>query len=958
MPRRIFLTWSQPLLPAVVDHLCAEWKDGALDLSHLVAVVPTAEAGRRVKEALALRAAARGTAVLSPHMITPEVITTWALAEMPATATPVESLLVWMQVLTDLPLEDFSVLFPVPPVSRDAAWARTTAGELLRLRHRLEEGGHTIKTAAQRLGTAHPEAERWKDLERLEKRVLAALKSAGLTDSVAARFAAAARPVLPPGVTRIVIIAVPDPVHLVVTALENAARQGTAVDVLIHGDGMEAQLWDEWGRPVPDAWGARVIEIPQAEKNIRLLARPDDEAAALIAEMRRDAALSIGSADPEIAAPLETCAAREGVTVFDPSGIPLTTHEVSWMLTCLTSLLRSDSAQDAARLLRLPEVLAASAAGVSAEFLLRDWDEIQQANLPRTLHDAVALSKHWKPRRKGRPGEAKSALPPLLHWLQEQCRTLRRATHTGALYQFIDFLYAGKTFVREVDHALFQDALEQWQETLDSLEQAAIRTGFAMDTVTLLDTAQHLLRDARLYPDNTQNAPVISGWLELPWLDAPHLAVAGLNEGMAPDSVTGDPWLPDSARGLLDLKTNAVRLARDSYLLTSLIQCRRCDGSVQLFAARETADGDPLKPSRLLLRCPREELAARALRLFPAEEMEDARPSPPSWHRAWQLRPPTPDRAAGIFEKMSVTQFSDYLSCPFRFYLKHVLRMEPFDATRDEMDTRDFGSLIHDSLQALHSDETLRDSDDETALAAFLDERIQTITGDRYGRDPVLPIVIQLESARNRLRALARVQAAARADGWRVEHVEISFPELPDNKEPVEIDGVLISGRIDLIERHLHTGQRRVIDYKTGAKGTEPDKAHLKTLRGAAAGDIPEWQLLTHSGKMHRWINLQLPIYTWVVGRLGGGGDGVQAGYINLPPATSETAVNMWDAMDDELIASAMSCARGVIRSIRQGIFWPPAKSPEHDDFKGLWFEAAAESFDAGLLEQFRELRT
>src|SRR6187401_913347 len=98
MPRRIFLTWSQPLLPA--------------------------EAGRRVKEALALRGAARGTAVLSPHIITPEVITTWALAEMPATVTPAETLIVWMQVLTDLPLEEYAALVPVPPVSRDAAWAR------------------------------------------------------------------------------------------------------------------------------------------------------------------------------------------------------------------------------------------------------------------------------------------------------------------------------------------------------------------------------------------------------------------------------------------------------------------------------------------------------------------------------------------------------------------------------------------------------------------------------------------------------------------------------------------------------------------------------------------------------------------------------------------------------------------------------------------------------------------
>ena len=955
MPRRIFLPWSQPLLPAVVEQLCADWKDGALDLSHLVAVVPTAEAGRRLRESLALRAAARGTAVLSPHVVTPEVITSWALAEMPTAATPAESLLVWMQVLKDLPLDEFAALFPVPPVSRDASWARSTAGEMIRLRHRLEEGGRTLAEAARRLGAAHPEAERWNDLARLERRLLSALKKAGLTDAITARLAAAEQPLLPPGGTKVLLLAVPDPVHLVVTALENLERLGVAVDVFIHGNAQATDLWDNWGRPVPDAWGERVITIPRPEERIRLLARPADEAAALLAAMKEDASLATGSADPEIAAPLESLAAQDGVPVFDPNGLPLATHEVTWMLNCLTNLLRADSAEDAARLLRLPDVLAASAAGVSAEALLRDWDEFQQAHLPRTLHDAVALMGNWKPRRRDRDPAAKSVLIPVLQWLYDQCGILRQATSSYALYGFIDALYAGRSFSGGQDGDLFQDALQSWQETLDALEQAAERTNFKMDTVGLLETAQHLLRDARLYPDNVLNAPVLSGWLELPWLEAPHLIVAGLNEGMAPDSITGDPWLPDSVRGLLNLKTNAVRLARDSYLLTSLIESRSA-GSVRLLAARETSSGDPLKPSRLLLRCPQEELAARALRLFPAEEMDEVRPSPPSWHRAWRLRLPTPDPDAAIFTKMSVTQFSDYLSCPFRFYLKHVLRMEPFDASRDEMDARDFGSLIHDSLNALHEDATLRDSEDEAVIAAFLDENIQTQTATRYGREPTLPIVIQLESARKRLKALASVQAAARADGWRVEHVEVSFPELPGSNVPVELNGVLISGRIDLIERNSRTGEHRVIDYKTGARGTEPDKAHLKTLRGAAGGDIPEWQLCSHGDKIHKWINLQLPLYAWVVSKFGGI-DEVQAGYINLPPATSDTAVNMWETLNDDLIASAMNCARGVISSIRKGVFWPPAKSPEYDDFKGLWFQDVAESFDPRLLEQFRELR-
>jgi ATP-dependent helicase/nuclease subunit B len=916
----------------------------------VVAVVPTAEAGRRLREALALKAEERGMGVVAPIIITPELITGWAMEGMPAVATGADLLLTWMQVLLDVPLEEYTGLFPVPPVSRDTAWARSTAGELLRLRHRLEEGGRTIVEAARRLGAGHPEADRWADLARLETRASGTLKRYGLHDPVGTRLAAAARPVFPRRVSKVVMVAVPDPVHLVISALENAEAQGLAVEVLIHADEACADLFDAWGRPVPELWGDRVIDIPEPKERILLTARPEEEAEALVQALLRYAekpeSVAIGSADVAIASPLEDCAAQRGVAVFDPNGVSLGRHELTWMLTCLAGLLRTDTAVEAARLLRLPEVLRAAPADVTPRELLRDWDEFQQAHLPRTLTDAAGLSGRWKPLRKNRPEEPVPVLRPVLEWLHGECRLLRRKGDAGVLRKFMDTVYEKKTFDTEQERALFSAAQEQWNETLEAIAQAAERTGYEMDAATALETALHLLREARLYPENTERAPVLNGWLELPWQQAPHLVVAGLNEGMAPDSVTGDPWLPDSVRGVLDLKTNAIRLARDSYLLTSMIECRRRTGSVMLLAARESSAGDPLKPSRLLLRCPEHELADRALSLFPADGNEGTRPSPPSWHRAWKLRVPAPDPEADVFRKMSVTQFSDYLKCPFRFYLKHVLRMEPFDAGRDEMEARDFGSLIHDSVQALHENELLRNSTDEEALAGFLDDTIRRLTAERYTGDPALPLIIQLESARNRLRALARIHAAERAAGWQFEHVEVSFPE--------ELEGVSISGRIDLIERHQETGERRVIDYKTGAKGTDPVKAHVKPLRGGSR-ELPDWQVFDYGGKPHAWINLQLPFYVWIVSRRGY--DGVRAGYINLPVATSEAAVKMWEELDDGLVEAAIECARGVIRSIRQGRFWPPAGTVEYDDFEPLRFREMEESFDPALLEKFRELR-
>ncbi len=971
MPRLTHLSWSQPLLHAVVDHLCEGWREGALDLSHLVVMVPTAEAGRLLRGALAERAAGRGTAVLSPHLITPELITSWAVQAMPAPATAAEELFVWMKVLQELPLEEFGALFPVAPPQRDAAWARSTAGEFLRLRHRLEEGGRNLAEAARTLGGAHLEAARWRDLARVETLAVTVLRKCGLVDPLAARLRAAAQPVLPPGVRGVVVLAVPDPVHLVVQALENLERQGVEVEVVVHGEAACGKVrdgaaplsreshesparWDTWGRPLPEYWSECVIDIPAEEERIRLVARPEDEAEELLASLHGEAA--IGSADPSVAGPLLDAGARTGCAVFDPNGRPLATHEVSWFFTCLTNLLRSDAAEEAARLLRLPEVLRAANPGVSAAALLRDWDNFRQQHLPRTLADAAGLSQHWKARR----AENVSPLHGVLAWLVEQCRALRRRDGLTALHALLELLYDGKSFDGEQEAALFHDALESWRDALDAAGAAAQRTGFPADLLTILETAAHLLAEARLYADNVHGAPELCGWLELPWQKAPHLCVAGLNEGFAPDGVTGDPWLPDSVRGLLDLKTNASRLARDSFLLTTLIESRRGRGSVRLVAARESSSGDPLKPSRLLLRCAGDELAARVQRLFPDDPGQAARSSPPSWHRAWKLRPPAPEReeagrAEPLITALSVTQFADYLACPFRFYLRHLLHMEPFDPVRDEMDPRDFGSLIHDTIEALHKDDRLRDSADAAEIAQFLDDKVQELAARKYGRDVTLPLVIQLESARNRLRKLAEVHAAERAEGWRVEHTEVNFPELPGNDEPVMLEGVQIRGRIDLIERRADTAQRRVIDYKTSAKGAKPFEAHLKKITGSR--EVPDWQVVEIESKPHRWINLQLPLYCWIVSRLPGAADGAEAGYINLPPAVSETAVNMWTGLTEEMIKSAVQCARGVIRSINAGIFWPPAPKVEYDDFDPLCFSGAEESFDPSLLEKFRELQ-
>lgn len=1023
MAQRVFLDWSRPLVAGLTEWLTSEWTagQGALDLSDMVVVVPTSGAGRRLRGTLAVWADERDAGVLSPAVITPEVLITWGVeaalgrdggaergeAEESENrrvagrgarldrglAGRGEQVLAWASVLAGLNLEDWRELFPVDPVNQDLAWALGAAADVLKLRRTLEEGGHDLASAALVLREEeNPETARWACLTRLEELAVKRLESGGWRDPVSARLAAAAHPALPgdddgpagalqggsfPSRRRLVVAGVPDSIQLTRTVLEAMGKQGLAqVIVAVHAPESLAGTFDEWGRPVPEMWTVRDIRLPKGNDTITLTAKPEEAADFLmdrlkVAKARGELAeVVIGSADGEVSPPLRRMAAAEGIDLFDPEGIPLLEHEVSWLVKTLTRLLHSGSWQAAGQFLRLPEVLllAAGTENLSEKGsgmrLLADWDAFQVERLPRTLAQAAELARDWaavelavrQKREPERGGEVfPSALPQVIGWLTNVLAKFHRASVAAALADLMEMLYSGKRFTTPAERQRFLGALTSWQEAVAAVEQGAAVFLPALSAASRLDLAASLVRDARLYTAHDDEAHAVNGWLELPWQEAPELVIAGMNEGMVPDSVLGDAWLPDSVRGALNLKTNDTRLARDSYLLTAMIESRRAAGSVRLLCGRLSAAGDPLKPSRLLLRCPAADLPSRALHLFPRgpEDGHSGAPAAP-WSRAWRLEVPSMREDAPVFQKLSVTAFSDYLQCPFRFYLKHVLKMEPIDIQRGELDARMAGNLFHSAMEDFHKDTVLRDSQDAGEIAAFLHAVFDERAARMFGGSLTIPVSLQLEVLRNCLAKAAEIHAEESARGWRFREVEMQFPTL------VRIDGTEIRGRIDLIQYHPDHGYR-ILDYKTSSTAKRPREAHLQSVKSKAERErrraLPggEWATLEQGGTFYLWKNLQLPLYARIMtGHYGGAK--VTVGYINLPRAVSESKLEVWENLDEGTLDSAWECAKGVIRSIRQGVFWPPAASVKYDDFKPLIFEDAASSFDPARLLRLRDL--
>ncbi len=915
--RRHFLSWDQPLLSQAVAFLAGGWSGGTpLDLSAVMVVVPTRQSGRRLREAIAGHAAAQGQAAFPPRVLSPDRLI--APDSGAGTASRLESLLAWTEIFRGLDLTDFRQVFPVDPPARNFAWALRLAQEFARLQGTLAEAGLRLADVPAKAGADFSEAERWRQIAGLEQLHADKLTALGLRDAQAAKMERAGTPVLPDGIRRIVVLGTPDPLPLALQVLA-AHAQAVPVEVVVFAPVAEAVAFDGWGRPLSATWARRELELPEFERRVQLCADPSAQAERVVATARgydeAEGMLGVGAADPEVLPLLETGLRHAGLASFNPEGRTRHGDGLFQLLAALAGLAREDSFTAVETLARCPDfqefLRARCSDGFSAAQFLAELDELHAEHLPPDLAEA----------RRHAPDSAELAA------VAELRTTLTTGAFPANAAAALGTIFTGRQYdsARPAD-ALAAEAAEAWTDVMRETGAAAARFG-GVTIAEWWDVALRLYSEGTRTDEKPAGAVELQGWLELLWEDAPHLVVAGMNDGQVPDAVVGDAFLPESLRERLGLKTNAARFARDAYLLQALAACRRQGGRLDLLLGKTSAAGDPLRPSRLLLACAEAELPRRIKFLFrPAEA---ARPNPP-WRRAWQLEPPRVAPPA----RVAVTALRAWLECPFRFYLAQVLRLEAVDPAKTELDARDFGTLCHAALEAMGREPALRDCTDAGTLREFLLAALATEAARRFGPELTLPLIVQFESARQRLTRAAEVQARTRAEGWVIEAVERKFV--------LDVGGLAVSGKIDRIDRHEGTGAIRVLDYKTSDTPAQPWAAHLRPVRRDEL--VPEFARFAAEGREQVWSDLQLPLYLRALAAEFPGE--ITGGYFNLPKAASETGIALWDDYTRELAESAWRCAVGVAAAIRAGEFWPPNENirADYDPFATLFHHGVAAS--------------
>lgn len=907
MVERVFLGWDRPFLNVAVEWLL-ERRD---ELPTILLVVPTAQSGRTLREALAVAAGA----LLSPKVVTPGSFLQARNDE--AAANWVERV-AWVEVLENITdWSEYEALFAKPP-DEGTNWASGLAREMAQLRHTLQENGLLLTIAARKLSET-VEAERWATLAKLEQLVERKLDEWGLksrskilTNGIQ----------LPSGFTKIVLVGIAELPPLVERAVI-ASQQ--AVTTLIGAPERESNEFSATGKPLA-TWSQRPMPWPNGL--VQVAADPRQQALEVLkiiatAQTQSDQ-LALAAVDTEVGDELARTLTREGWPAFHPAA-SVSSQSLSRWFKIWCEWLTDPTLATLADLLTLPEtgILIAGKRAQKAKCLamLRDrWMITHTEDLQRRIAQKIFVNE-WDKTSAEELCKAAEALGKWRGSLQDE-------NFVGTISRLLGIL--ARTGPTTEDAA---NIMTEWLANAAPMI-ARVKRGAGFWIELMLSEIS----------SPSPSPPVgrvidVQGWLEIYHEPGSHLILTGMNDSKVPARIGGEPWLSESSREMLGLIKDADRASRDAFLYQSMVESRLVNGRVDVICGKSGSGGETMMPSRLLLAATRDDLPDRVKKLFKNIDPPEANLH---WHKDWQWIPRKVDPPARI----NATSMTDYLACPLRYYLKHVLKMQTPETNRTEWSARDFGNVTHEVLERWGRDLLARELTLAEPLHDWLSAELDRVVTEWFGSQVPLAVRIQTESLRKRLEWMAQVQAANRLAGWVVMDVE--------RKKEIKFGDAVIVLKIDRIDRHCETGQIRVIDYKTG-KVDDVQKAHRKKIttkskRPPHIGDLcPAIHHLTNSGKTvdFLWHNLQLPLYA---AALVAKNDAIPIPcYFTLGSTKARVAILEWSEFDSTDLESAKNCATWVVDQIVSGVFWPPANKVSYDDFAIL---AAGKSLEEMFVKQ------
>lgn len=938
MMNRVFLTTTKTLPESVASRLLAGRKPegGLLSFEDTMILTMTAQTGRRIVDRLAQAGREDDAILLPPRTGTPAGLTK---GREPSVATALQSAASWVE----------TVLGADEGLVQEAGWRRVDSGGrtdlglgLYELAKETAKASLTISAAAVKID-APEDAERWSAWAELERQYLRKLQDRGKRCPQEAEVARAQEPLLPEGITRVILAGVVDVSPLAGVALESLDKRGMQVEILVVAPGLsEAEAktaFDGLGRANADFWNKREMMAgvePELRRDGADLAQAVVEHLAAQFSRKSPGKTAVVADDAALGRDLMDKIRRAGGKAYFAAGRPLEEQSMRKLLRDLSEFFREGSFRSMDVLLHRPEFLRWILAEIKCEAgaggWLGHWSESGRETMEADLASALKM----------RLGEDRGGVVPVLRRLGQLRSALGGKNWPSELRSLLLAIYGDRELQEDRGEV---EAAKSIDEALTEAEGGTAGELGLAGWVELLGSL-----GGAWTQEKERGAVEIQGWLDASGEDAEVLILAGMNEGLLPRGPTPDAMLTEAAKRKLGLPDRNFLRARDLCLLHGMEAGRKRGGLVVLTAQNGEA-GEPLRPSRLLFRVPEAGLAKRVERLAVEAEPKETGTARESFQRH-KLQIPLPP-ADGKTDLLGVTDFSAFLACPLRFYLSRRLGWRSGDEPTPGLDGRTFGTWMHDVLKVFGEESAMRECGDSEKIyeqvRAGWDAKF--LPWEEAGALR-LNLDLQREAGRKRLQRFAEEQAELVKQGWRIRSTETALGEeraLPGRSGMVKcfsvgLDGFWVRGRVDRIDEHAEHGLR-VVDYKTGRE-KEAATDHFAGGRRAVYARSPEYARLGRADKKGKvgpacWINLQLPLY--LVG-VAGEGRPTQAGYFYLGEELAEIGWKPLDLSETEK-ESAGRCAReaaqeyradAVLDWIRKGKWERLAAKTDYDDFEQM----------------------
>ena len=314
-----------------------------------------------------------------------------------------------------------------------------------------------------------------------------------------------------------------------------------------------------------------------------------------------------------------------------------------------------------------------------------------------------------------------------------------------------------------------------------------------------------VLRESHYSPDTVREGVTVMGLLDGRQSTFAHLFFVGLHEGSFPSQVQSDPLLRDGDRERINRACRAVLFNLpwehqwEEDRLLFYVGVTRARESLYLSYNARDEEGRTLSPSPFLL---------DLLEGVGYSLIEGPPPLPfPSGARV----SPEEERVAPPFPLPQVwtpTHIEAYAQCPYAFFLRYVLGIEPFRVPVEEALSTSIGELYHEVLE--HYEEARREGRGG-GLKENLD-LLEEVAGEVFSRF--------VREGRVGHRGLFEAEAKRHMDVLRA---FVRWETEEDHPPPygVELEvrgeyrGVPLGGRIDRVQRDGR-GEWTLWDYKTG----------------------------------------------------------------------------------------------------------------------------------------------